>query len=37
MGEMAAARLVELLKSPSANPVKIEVGTALVERRSTDL
>ena len=37
MGEMAAARLVELLKSPNANPVKIEVGTALVERRSTDL
>ena len=37
MGEMAAARLVEMLKAPSSNPVKIEVGTALVERKSTDL
>ena len=35
MGEMAAARLVEMLKAPSSNPVKIEVGTTLVERKSS--
>lgn len=37
MGEMAAERLVTLLHDSSAAPVKIEISTSLVERRSTDL
>lgn len=35
MGEMAAARLIELLCNPSASPIKIEIGTTLIERRSS--
>ena len=37
MGEMAAKRLIALLHDSGAAPVKIEISTALVERRSTDL
>lgn len=37
MGEMAAERLITLLHDSGAAPVKIEISTALVERRSTDL
>ncbi len=37
MGEMAAERLIALLHDSGAAPVKIEISTALVERRSTDL
>lgn len=37
MGEMAAARLIELLKTPASIPVKIEIGPTLMKRRSTDL
>lgn len=34
MGEMAAARLIELLHARQFVPVKLEVGTNLVKRRS---
>ena len=37
MGEMAAERLITLLHDAAAAPVKIEISTSLVERRSTDL
>lgn len=35
MGEMAASRLITLLHDPKANPIKLEIATSLVERRST--
>lgn len=37
MGEMAAKRLITLLHEPSATPIKIELATSLIERKSTDL
>lgn len=37
MGEMAAERLITLLHDSKAAPVKIEISTSLIERRSTDL
>lgn len=37
MGEMAAKRLITLLNDSSCTPVKIEISTSLIERRSTDI
>ena len=34
MGEMAAERLIQLLKARQFVPVKLEVGSSLVKRRS---
>lgn len=35
MGEMAVERLVTLIRNPKASSVKIEIGTTLIERKSS--
>ena len=34
MGKMAVTRLVELIRTPDTEPVKIEINTSLIKRKS---
>ena len=34
MGEIAVKRLSEMIANPSASPVKIEIATSLIKRKS---
>ena len=37
MGVMAVSRLVSLMNDPKASPIKLEIGTSLIERLSSDI